>query len=58
MCIQEADQTALHCMVKKKYGNDRGTQQSLGDTELVAQLNSFEDVDLPLADGPGPPSVF
>lgn len=54
MSYSEADRQRFIVWLKKKYGTIEGLNKAWATQRWSRRLNSFEDVDLPLADGPGP----
>ena len=50
----EADRQRFIAWLKKKYGTIDELNKAWATQRWSRRLNSFEDVDLPLADGPGP----
>ncbi len=58
MSYSEADRQRFITWLKKKYGTIEELNQAWATQRWSRRLNSFEDVDLPLADGPGPPERY
>jgi beta-galactosidase len=58
MSYSEADRQRFIAWLKKKYGTIEELNKAWATQRWSRRLNSFEDVDLPLADGPGPPSAI
>jgi beta-galactosidase len=54
MSYSEADRQRFIEWLKKKYGTIEALNKAWATQRWARRLNSFEDVDLPLADGPGP----
>jgi beta-galactosidase len=54
MSYSEADRQRFIVWLKKKYGTIEALNKAWATQRWSRHLNSFEDVDLPLADGPGP----
>lgn len=54
MSYSEADRERFITWLKKKYGTIQELNMAWATQRWSRRLNSFEDVDLPLADGPGP----
>jgi beta-galactosidase len=54
MSYSEADRLRFIEWLKKKYGTIDALNTSWATQRWSRRLNSFEDVDLPLAEGPGP----
>ncbi|MGA2672036.1 MAG: beta-galactosidase [Terracidiphilus sp.] len=54
MSYAEADRQRFIAWLKKKYGTIEELNKAWATQRWSRRLNSFEDVDLPLADGPGP----
>jgi len=54
MSYSEADRQRFIAWLKKKYGTIEELNRAWATQRWSRRLNSFEDVDLPLADGPGP----
>ena len=54
MSYSEADRQRFIAWLKKKYGTIEELNKAWATQRWSRRLNSFEDVDLPLADGPGP----
>ena len=54
MSYSDADRQRFIAWLKKKYGNIAALNSAWATQRWSRRLNSFEDVDLPLADGPGP----
>jgi beta-galactosidase len=58
MSYSEADRQRFIVWLKQKYGTIEELNQAWATQRWSRRLNSFDDVDLPLADGPGPPERF
>jgi beta-galactosidase len=54
MSYSEADRQRFIAWLRKRYGTVEGLNSAWATQRWSRRLNSFEDVDLPLADGPGP----
>ena len=54
LSYSEADRQRFIVWLKKKYGTIEELNKAWATQRWSRRLNSFEDVDLPLADGPGP----
>ena len=54
MSYSEADRQRFIAWLKKKYGTVEELNKVWATQRWSRRLNRFEDVDLPLADGPGP----
>lgn len=54
MSYSEADRERFIQWLKKKYGTITALNKAWATQRWSRRLNRFEDVDLPLADGPGP----
>jgi beta-galactosidase len=54
MSYSEADRQRFIAWLKAKYGTIEELNKDWATQRWSRRLNSFEDVDLPLADGPGP----
>lgn len=54
MSYSEADRQRFIGWLKKKYGTIAELNKAWATQRWSRRLNSFDDVDLPLADGPGP----
>ncbi|MFP5235363.1 MAG: beta-galactosidase [Acidobacteriota bacterium] len=54
MSYSAADRERFIVWLKKKYGTVAELNKAWATQRWSRRLNSFEDVDLPLADGPGP----
>ena len=54
MSYSEADRERFITWLEKKYGTIEELNKAWATQRWSRRLNSFEDVDLPLADGPGP----
>jgi beta-galactosidase len=54
MSYSEADRQRFISWLKAKYGTIQELNKAWATQRWSRRLNSFEDVDLPLADGPGP----
>jgi beta-galactosidase len=58
MSYSEADRQRFIAWLRKKYGTIEELNKDWATQRWSRRLNSFEDVDLPLADGPGPSERF
>jgi beta-galactosidase len=58
MSYSEADRQRFIAWLKKKYGTIEELNKAWATQRWSRRLNSFDDVDLPLADGPGPSERF
>jgi beta-galactosidase len=58
MSYSDADRQRFIAWLKKKYENIAALNKAWATQRWSRRLNSFEDVDLPLADGPGPPERY
>ena len=58
MSYSEADRQRFIVWLRKKYGTVEELNKAWATQRWSRRLNSFEDVDLPLADGPGPSERF
>jgi beta-galactosidase len=58
MSYSEADRQRFIAWLRKKYGTIEELNKAWATQRWSRRLNSFEDVDLPLADGPGPSERF
>jgi len=58
MSYSEADRLRFIIWLKKKYGTIEELNKAWATQRWSRRLSSFEDVDLPLADGPGPPERY
>ena len=58
MSYSEADRQRFIGWLRKKYGSVAELNKAWATQRWSRQLNSFEEVDLPLADGPGPSERF
>jgi beta-galactosidase len=58
MSYSEPDRQRFIAWLMKKYGNVDELNKAWATQRWSRRLNSFEDVDLPLADGPGPPERY
>jgi len=58
MSYSEADRQRFIAWLKKKYGTVEELNRAWATQRWSRRLNRFEDVDLPLADGPGPSERF
>lgn len=58
MSYSEADRQRFIAWLKKKYGTVQELNRAWATQRWSRRLNSFDDVDLPLADGPGPSERF
>lgn len=54
MSYSEADRQRFIAWLRKKYGTIQALNYAWATQRWSRRLNSFEDVELPLADGPGP----
>ncbi len=54
MSYSDADRKRFIDWLRKKYGTIEALNQAWATQRWSRRLNSFEDVDLPLANGPGP----
>jgi beta-galactosidase len=54
MSYSEADRQRFITWLKQKYGTIEALNKAWATQRWSRRLNSFEDVDLPLANGPGP----
>ncbi|MFZ0302649.1 MAG: beta-galactosidase [Terracidiphilus sp.] len=54
MSYSEADRQRFIAWLKKKYGTIENLNKAWATQRWSRRLGSFQDVDLPLADGPGP----
>jgi len=54
MSYSEADRQRFIVWLKRKYGTIEELNKAWATQRWSRRLNNFEDVDLPLADGPGP----
>ena len=54
MSYSEADRQRFIAWLKGRYGSLEALNKAWATQRWSRRLNSFEDVDLPLADGPGP----
>jgi len=54
MSYSEADRQRFITWLKKKYGTMEELNKAWATQRWSRRLNNFDDVDLPLADGPGP----
>jgi beta-galactosidase len=54
MSYSEADRQRFIAWLRKKYGTIEALNKAWATQRWSRRLNKFEDVDLPLADGPGP----
>jgi beta-galactosidase len=54
LSYSEADRQRFIAWLKRKYGAIEELNKAWATQRWSRRLNSFEDVDLPLADGPGP----
>jgi beta-galactosidase len=54
MSYSESDRQRFIAWLKKRYGTIEELNKAWATQRWSRRLNSFEDVDLPLADGPGP----
>lgn len=58
MSYSEADRQRFMAWLKKKYGTIEELNKAWATQRWSRRLNAFEDVDLPLAEGPGPSERF
>lgn len=58
MSFSDADRQRFIAWLKTKYGNIAELNKAWATQRWSRRLNSFDDVDLPLADGPGPSERF
>jgi beta-galactosidase len=58
MSYSEADRQRFIVWLKKKYKTIDDLNKAWAAQRWSRRLNNFEDVDLPLADGPGPPERY
>lgn len=58
MSYSESDRERFIAWLKKRYGTIEGLNKAWATQWWSRRLNSFGDVDLPLADGPGPSERF
>jgi beta-galactosidase len=58
MSYSEADRQRFITWLKKKYGTIEELNKAWATQRWSRRLSKFEDVDLPLADGPGPSERF
>jgi beta-galactosidase len=58
MSYSDVDRQRFIAWLKKKYGNVAELNRAWATQRWSRRLNSFEDVDLPRADGPGPPERY
>lgn len=58
MSYSEADRQRFITWLKTKYGAIEMLNKAWATQRWSRHLNSFDDVDLPLADGPGPPERY
>lgn len=58
MSYSAADRLRFIAWLRKKYGTIEALNKAWATQRWSRRLNSFEDVDLPLADGPGPSERF
>lgn len=58
MSYSEGDRQRFIVWLKKKYGTIDALNHAWATQRWSRRLNNFEDVDLPLADGPGPSERF
>jgi len=54
MSYSEADRQRFIVWLRNRYGTIEGLNRAWATQRWSRRLNSFEDVDLPLGDGPGP----
>jgi beta-galactosidase len=58
MSYSEADRLRFIAWLKQKYGTIEELNKAWATQRWSRRLNCFDDVDLPLADGPGPPERY
>jgi len=58
MSYSEADRQRFIAWLKKRYGTIEALNKAWATQRWSRRLNRFEDVDLPLAEGPGPSERF
>jgi len=58
MSYSEADRQRFIVWLQKKYGTIEELNKAWATQRWSRRLNTFDDVDLPLADGPGPPERY
>jgi len=58
MSYSAADRERFITWLKKKYGTIENLNKVWATQRWSRRLNSFDDVDLPLAEGPGPPERY
>lgn len=58
MSYSEADRERFIAWLKAKYGTIEELNKAWATQRWSRRLNRFKDVDLPLADGPGPPERY
>jgi len=58
MSYSETDRQRFIVWLKKKYGTVEELNKAWATQRWSRRLGSFDDVDLPLADGPGPPERY
>ena len=58
LSYSEADRQRFIAWLKKKYGSIGELNKAWATQRWSRRLNRFEDMDLPLADGPGPPERY
>ncbi len=58
MSYSEADRQRFITWLKQKYGTIEELNKAWATQRWSRRLSSFDDVDLPLADGPGPPERY
>lgn len=58
MSYSEADRQRFIVWLRKKYGTIESLNKAWATQRWSRRLNRFEDVDLPLAEGPGPSERF
>jgi beta-galactosidase len=58
MSYSEADRQRFIAWLEKKYGTIAELNKAWATQRWSRRLNSFDDVDMPLADGPGPSERF
>ncbi len=58
MSYSEADRQRFIAWLKRKYETIDELNKAWATQRWSRRLNSFEDIDMPLADGPGPPERY
>jgi beta-galactosidase len=58
MSYSEADRMRFIAWLRQKYGAIEELNKAWATQRWSRRMNSFDDVDLPLADGPGPPERY